>query len=55
MQVAERFVNWNSSSNLPSSAKVLALEAHPDDIETLTDYGDLPEHLADLISDYDDG
>lgn len=27
MQVAERFSNWNSSSNLPSSAKVLALLA----------------------------
>jgi hypothetical protein len=27
MQVAERFTNWNSSSNLPSSAKVLALLA----------------------------
>ncbi len=35
---------------------VLALENHPDDLETLQIYGDMPEHLADLISDYlDDG
>jgi hypothetical protein len=33
---------------------VLALEAHPEDIETLTDYGDLPEHLVDVIDDYCD-
>lgn len=30
MQVAERFSNWNSSANLPSSAKVLALLAQAD-------------------------
>ena len=33
---------------------VLALESHPEDIETLTDYGDLPEHLVDVIDDYCD-
>ena len=35
---------------------VLALEAHPEDLAELAIYGDMPEHLADLISDYiDDG
>lgn len=35
---------------------VLALTAHPEDIATLTIYGDMPEHLADVIADYvDDG
>ena len=33
---------------------VLALESHPDDIAELAVYGDIPEHLADVISDYDD-
>ena len=33
---------------------VLALEAHSEDLETLQIYGDLPEHLADVIADYID-
>ncbi len=33
---------------------VLALEAHPEDIAELAVYGDIPEHLADVISDYID-
>ena len=33
---------------------VLALTAHPEDIATLNDYGNMPEHLADVISDYID-
>lgn len=33
---------------------VAALTAHPEDIATLNDYGNLPEHLADVISDYID-
>lgn len=33
---------------------VLALEANPEDIETLQDYGDMAEHLADVITDYID-
>ncbi len=33
---------------------VLALESHPEDLETLQVYGDMGEHLADLISDYID-
>ena len=31
---------------------VLALERHPEDLETLQVYGDMGEHLADLIDDY---
>ena len=31
---------------------VLALEAHPEDLAELAIYGDMPEHLADVISDY---
>lgn len=31
---------------------VLALEAHPEDITELMVYGDLPEHLADVIDDH---
>ena len=31
---------------------VLALEAHPEDLTELAVYGDMPEHLADVISDY---
>jgi hypothetical protein len=35
---------------------VLALENHPEDLEILEIYGDMGEHLADLIDDYlDDG
>ena len=35
---------------------VLALEAHPEDLAELAVYGDMPEHLADAISDHiDDG
>lgn len=35
---------------------VLALTAHPEDIATLAIYGDMPEHLTDVIADYvDDG
>jgi hypothetical protein len=33
---------------------VLALEAHPEDLAELAVYGDMPAHLADLISDYID-
>ena len=33
---------------------VLALEAHPEDLAELAVYGDLPQHLADAISDYID-
>ena len=31
---------------------VLALEAHPEDLAELAVYGDMPEHLADVISDH---
>ena len=31
---------------------VLALEAHPEDLAELAIYGDMPEHLTDVISDY---
>jgi len=34
---------------------VLALERHPEDLATMAIYGDMPEHLADLIDDYTDG
>ena len=37
---------------------VLALEAHPEDLEILQVYGSMGEHLADLVDDYideDDG
>ncbi|WP_255016124.1 hypothetical protein [Cyanobium sp. BA20m-p-22] len=34
---------------------VLALTAHPEDIATLNDYGNMPEHLADVIGDHIDG
>ncbi len=30
----------------------LALTAHPDDIQTLRVYGDMPGHLADVVSDW---
>ena len=33
---------------------VLALEAHPEDLEILQVYGHMPEHLADLVDDYID-
>jgi len=33
---------------------VLALESHPEDIAELAVYGDIPEHLADVITDYID-
>jgi len=33
---------------------VLALTAHHEDIATLAIYGNMPEHLADVISDYID-
>jgi hypothetical protein len=33
---------------------VLALEAHPEDLEILQVYGSMAEHLADLIDDYID-
>ena len=33
---------------------VLALEVHPEDLAELALYGNLPEHLADAISDYTD-
>ncbi len=31
---------------------VLALENHPEDLEILQAYGDMAEHLADLVDDY---
>ena len=31
---------------------VLALESHPEDLAELAIYGDIPEHLADVITDY---
>lgn len=31
---------------------VLALEAHPEDLAELAVYGDMPEHLADVIADH---
>ena len=31
---------------------VLALESHPEDLAELAIYGDMPEHLADVITDY---
>ena len=34
---------------------VLALESHPEDLAELAIYGDMPEHLADVIADYLDG
>ena len=33
---------------------VLALESHPEDIAPLAVYGSIPEHLADVITDYID-
>ena len=30
---------------------VLALERHPEDLATLAVYGDMPEHLLDLVDD----
>ncbi len=33
----------------------LALDTHPEDIEVLTDYGNIPEHLVDAVDDYCDG
>lgn len=33
---------------------VLALESHPEDLEILQIYGDMGEHLADLVDDYID-
>jgi hypothetical protein len=30
---------------------VLALEVHPEDLAELAAYGNLPEHLADVIDD----
>lgn len=33
---------------------VLALENHPEDLAELAVYGDMPEHLADVISDFID-
>ncbi len=32
----------------------LALERHPEDLEILQTYGQMGEHLADLIDDYID-
>ncbi|WP_216903184.1 hypothetical protein [Synechococcus sp. CCY 9618] len=32
---------------------VLALEVHPEDLAELAIYGDMPEHLADVIDDID--
>ena len=31
---------------------VLALEVHPEDMADLASYGNIPEHLADVIADY---
>ena len=33
---------------------VEALQAHPEDLQMMKVYGDLPQHLLDLVSDYDD-
>ena len=33
---------------------VLALEHHPEDLAILQSYGDMGEHLTDLIEDYID-
>ena len=30
---------------------VLALEVHPENLAELADYGNLPEHMADVIDD----
>ena len=32
----------------------VTLILHPEDAEELKDYGDLPDHLADVISDFID-
>lgn len=32
----------------------MALEHHPEDLEILQIYGDMGEHLADLVADYID-
>lgn len=32
----------------------LALTAHPEDMQTLRIYGDMPGHLVDVIDDYID-
>jgi hypothetical protein len=34
-------------------ALVAALMAHPEDISLMRAYGDLPQHLIDLLEDYD--
>lgn len=31
---------------------VAALEAHPEDLPTLSCYGAMPEHLADVMDDW---
>ena len=35
-------------------ALVDALEQHPEDLEALAVYGNLPLHLLDLVDDFDD-
>ena len=35
-------------------ALVDALEAHPEDLRTLDVYGNLPQHLLDIVDDFDD-
>ena len=33
---------------------VAALSAHPEDLQLMKVYGDLPQHLLDFVSDFDD-
>lgn len=33
-------------------ALVAALTAHPEDLRTMQPYGNLPQHLIDLLDDY---
>ena len=35
-------------------ALVDAFQAHPEDLEALAVYGNLPQHLFDVVDDYDD-
>ncbi len=35
-------------------ALVDALEAHPEDLDALAVYGNLPLHLLDIVDDFDD-
>ena len=35
-------------------ALVDALAAHPEDLKALAIYGNLPQHLLDIVDDFDD-